>query len=309
MGAPPLDATTGSRLQRYIEEELRAAATYRALAQRADGRPRKTLERLAAGEERHARAWMDICQQLGIAVPEESARAARKGRALAWFASRAGLTAVVPLLERHEGAEVDRYAAEEHAPPGIVAEEREHAELLSSLAPAWRARASASVRAGTFGVSDGLVSNLALVMGVFAATSQPSAVVIAGVAGLLAGALSMAVGEFVSVASQREMLVAGLAGGEAGEAIGQPSKAALTSFTTFTVGAAVPLLPFLVASGTAAAVTALLLTGLALYGVGAAITLLTLRPGWRSGGRQLLLGYGAAAATYGIGSLLGVAVA
>ena len=69
-----------------------------------------------------------------------------------------------------------------------------------------------------------------------------------------------------------------------------------------------PLLPFLIGGGTAAAVTSLALTGLALYGVGAAITLLTLRPAWRSGGRQLLLGYLAAAATFGIGSALGVAV-
>ena len=63
------------------------------------------------------------------------------------------------------------------------------------------------VRPMVFGASDGLVSNLALVMGVgAAAANDPGAVIIAGIAGLLAGAFSMAVGEYISVRSQREIL-------------------------------------------------------------------------------------------------------
>ena len=306
MTAPP--AARADRIRRYVEEELRAAATYRALAQRVEGRPRRTLERLAVGEERHALAWADIAQRLGIEIPTDTPRAPLRARWLAWLAARVGLLAVVPLLERHEGAEIDRYAGEEQAPAGIVDEEREHAALLATLAPGWRTRASGALRAGTFGISDGLVSNLALVMGVVGASTERSAVVIAGVAGLLAGALSMGVGEYVSIASQREVLVGGLVVDESSDAVGSPLHAALASFVTFTVGAFVPLLPFLIGGGTAAAVTSLALTGLALYGVGAAITLLTLRPAWRSGSRQLLLGYLAAAATFGIGSALGVAV-
>jgi VIT1/CCC1 family predicted Fe2+/Mn2+ transporter len=58
------------------------------------------------------------------------------------------------------------------------------------------------VRPVVFGASDGLVSNLALVMGVGAAAgNQGSTIVIAGIAGLLAGAFSMAVGEYISVRS------------------------------------------------------------------------------------------------------------
>jgi len=60
------------------------------------------------------------------------------------------------------------------------------------------------LRASIFGVSDGLVSNLALVMGVAGGLSDASAVVLAGSAGLLAGAFSMAVGEYVSMRTQRE---------------------------------------------------------------------------------------------------------
>ena len=63
-----------------------------------------------------------------------------------------------------------------------------------------------AVRAAIFGVSDGLVSNVALITGVAAADSSSSAVVVAGVAGLLAGAASMAAGEYVSVKAQSELI-------------------------------------------------------------------------------------------------------
>ena len=62
-----------------------------------------------------------------------------------------------------------------------------------------------NLRAAVFGVSDGLVSNASLIMGVAGAGAAPQFVVTAGAAGLLAGALSMAAGEYVSVRSQREM--------------------------------------------------------------------------------------------------------
>lgn len=61
------------------------------------------------------------------------------------------------------------------------------------------------LRASVFGVSDGLVSNLGLVMGVAGGFAEPGTVVLAGVAGLLAGAFSMAVGEYVSMQTQREL--------------------------------------------------------------------------------------------------------
>lgn len=63
-----------------------------------------------------------------------------------------------------------------------------------------------SLRAAVFGVNDGLISNTSLVMGVSGAAMAPDAVILTGVAGLLAGAFSMAAGEYVSVRSQREML-------------------------------------------------------------------------------------------------------
>jgi VIT1/CCC1 family predicted Fe2+/Mn2+ transporter len=65
---------------------------------------------------------------------------------------------------------------------------------------------SGILRAGIFGVSDGLVSNLALVMGVAGGTSDAGTIVLAGAAGLLAGGFSMAAGEYISMRIQREAL-------------------------------------------------------------------------------------------------------
>ena len=62
-----------------------------------------------------------------------------------------------------------------------------------------------TLRAGVFGVNDGLVSNTCLVMGVAGAAVEPGIILITGVAGLLAGAFSMAAGEYISMLSQREM--------------------------------------------------------------------------------------------------------
>ena len=67
-------------------------------------------------------------------------------------------------------------------------------------------RANAVLRPIVFGANDGLVSNLALVMGVAGANPEPGIIVLAGVAGLIAGAFSMGVGEYISVQSQRELL-------------------------------------------------------------------------------------------------------
>jgi VIT1/CCC1 family predicted Fe2+/Mn2+ transporter len=67
------------------------------------------------------------------------------------------------------------------------------------------------LRAAVLGFNDGLVANLGLVMGVAGATLSSRAVIVAGVAGLIAGALSMALGEWISVQSSREMYQSRLA--------------------------------------------------------------------------------------------------
>ena len=91
-------------------------------------------------------------------------------------------------------------------------------------------------------------------------------------------------------------------GGSAWEAAG-------TSFVLFALGAIVPVLPFMFLSGTPAIAASVAVSALALFAIGAAITVLTGRSVLFSGTRQLLVGLGAAALTYGVGKLIGVSVA
>jgi VIT1/CCC1 family predicted Fe2+/Mn2+ transporter len=84
--------------------------------------------------------------------------------------------------------------------------------------------------------------------------------------------------------------------------------AAAMSFVLFVVGAIVPVVPFVFLDGNAAVATALAASVVALFLIGAAITLFTGRSPLVSGARQLAFGLGAAAATYGVGTLFGVAI-
>lgn len=82
----------------------------------------------------------------------------------------------------------------------------EHTHVHAHMVHRHRDVAGGSARAAVFGVSDGLVSNVALILGVAAAATEPSAVIVAGTAGLLAGAFSMAAGEYVSMKAQAELV-------------------------------------------------------------------------------------------------------
>jgi VIT1/CCC1 family predicted Fe2+/Mn2+ transporter len=87
--------------------------------------------------------------------------------------------------------------------------------------------------------------------------------------------------------------------------LGSPWSAAFSSLIAFTVGAAVAVLPYVFASGTAALVVAIVFGAVALFGVGAALGLLNGRGSLRSGARQLLIGGGAALVVYLVGHLIG----
>ena len=91
--------------------------------------------------------------------------------------------------------------------------------------------------------------------------------------------------------------------------LGSPWGAAISSFLSFALGAAIPLLPLVFGAGTNALAIAATLSALALFAVGATLSLFTGRGALVSGGRMLLLGALATAFTYGIGHLFGVSVA
>ena len=89
---------------------------------------------------------------------------------------------------------------------------------------------------------------------------------------------------------------------------GSPWVAAGASFALFVLGAILPVLPFVFLDGAQAVAVSLGASVLGLFGIGAAITLMTNRGVLRSGLRQVAFGMAAAAVTYGVGTLFGVAV-
>jgi VIT1/CCC1 family predicted Fe2+/Mn2+ transporter/rubrerythrin len=362
-----------------------------------DPRRAEAFRRIAGNERRHADIWASKLRDLGADVPP-AGRPRMRVRFIILAARILGTSAVAELVKALEGDEEEAYGAQDASPEvaAIAADEREHAVIWDQLkagdqvgavsepgrdgvAIARRATSAADVgsretwhraggRSGTlraviFGVSDGLVSNLSLVMGVAgAASGNPSFILLAGIAGLLAGAFSMAAGEYISMQSQRELFERQIAleraeieampeeeeaelaasyrakGFPADEAariahrifqdpdaaldvlvreelgldpdeLGSPWSAAGGSFVAFAIGAIVPVIPYLFGGGTAVLLASLGMSLIALFVVGAAVSLLTGRGLIFSGFRQLGIGLAAALVTYAIGSIIGVGAA
>ncbi len=166
----------------------------------------------------------------------------------------------------------------------------------------------AAIRAGVFGVSDGLLASVSLILGMAGAEADPGIVRLAGLAGLFAGAFSMSAGEYVSMKAQLEVLEHALTK-EQHLALGTAWTAASASFVTFAMGAAVPLSPWFFAHGRVAIMASLMLTATAAALVGAATGLSSKRPIWFSTLRQVGIGAVAAGVTYALGAALGVHIA
>lgn len=190
------------RWRRYLADEIAEGQIYRDIAARKDGVERDILLGLAEAERRHEQHWRALLGEHAENPPRPSLHRIL----LRWLARIFGSVFVLALAQR---AESDTpYAKDQDAPEGMVADEAIHEEVVRGLAARGREQLAGNFRAAVFGMNDGLVSNLALVMGIGATGVAPSVVLFTGVAGLLAGALSMAAGEYVSVRSQRELLEA-----------------------------------------------------------------------------------------------------
>jgi vacuolar iron transporter family protein len=196
------DRPTLRRWRRRLADEREEAKVYRDLASRRTGEERDILLGLAVAEERHAAHWERL---LGTEAGT-TRRGSGRLRLLAFLARRFGSVFVLALAQRAETR--SPYPSDADATPAMAADERIHEEVVRGLAVRGRARVSGTFRAAVFGANDGLVSNLALVLGVIGGGATTAGVVLTGLAGLLAGALSMGAGEFVSVRSQRELLAA-----------------------------------------------------------------------------------------------------
>ena len=358
----PLD-----RYRRHIATEREASALYRGLARLSRGSRRDAFLELATIEDRHADFWANEIRRLGGEPPaaDEFVPGART-RSLLDLARQYSPDLVLPVIEQDEREGFDTYADDPDAPESMLLEESQHAEVLGEMMrepgvdEAWhRSDKAGTLRAGIFGVNDGLVSNTALVMGFAGASADRGTVLLAGLAGLLAGAFSMGAGEYISMANQREAFereialeaeeiqlmpeeelreleliyqAKGLTPEDASriaaqvmsdkdvsldtmvreelgldpDDLGSPWGAAGSSFVAFSLGAVLVVLPYLVTGGTTALLGAIGIALLALVAVGAGMARLNGRPVGTAVLRQVAVGSLAAAATYGLGSLLGL---
>ncbi len=199
---PEPSAADYRRWRQYLADERAEAAVYRDLAQNRTGEEREILLALAEAEGRHEAHWLQL---LGDHAGKPRA-ASLRSQFLGFLARHFGSVFVLALAQRAEGR--SPYTKDPNATPAMAADEQIHEEVVRGLATRGRNRLAGTFRAAVFGANDGLVSNLALVMGMAASGVASSVVLLSGIAGLLAGALSMGAGEFVSVRSQRELLAA-----------------------------------------------------------------------------------------------------
>jgi VIT1/CCC1 family predicted Fe2+/Mn2+ transporter/rubrerythrin len=362
-------------LQNLVDERD-GAALYEGLARHEKDADRaRSFREIAEAERRHADVWRRKLEKEGVSIPPD--RPSSRVRALIWLARRLGSAAVFPMVLEAETGDAEKYDAQGGDAAAIADEERQHRRTLVGMSRGeptdareliatrerWHRSSSAagSIRAAIFGMNDGLVSNLSLILGVAGAGVEPATVVITGFAGLLAGAFSMAAGEYTSVASQRDLLVRqvqmerreieeapeeeaaelalifkqkGLSTEQASRTaaellknpesavdtlvreelgldpndLGSPMGAAVSSFAMFSVGALVPLVPFLLTSGTLAVVWSAVLAFLVLAGVGGLVGFLSGTSIWRSAFRMAGLAALAAGVTYGVGRLFGATV-
>jgi VIT1/CCC1 family predicted Fe2+/Mn2+ transporter len=214
-----MDAQLQQSALNSLKDELNGAYLYEAIAQaEKDARLAEVYRRMAAVERQHAAVWSERLKAAGTTPP--AFRPDWRSQTLAWAARRLGVNAVLPTLAAREQTDTRKYA---HVPEGarMAADEQSHGRLLREAASGipgglpggalaqlegrHRAAGGNALRAAVLGANDGLVSNLSLVMGVAGAELNNAAILITGLAGLLAGAFSMALGEWLSVQSSREL--------------------------------------------------------------------------------------------------------
>ena len=188
------------RWRRYLADEESEARIYRYLARRAEGTDREILLQVAEAEKRHQQHWRDMLGEHA----DVHVRPSMQSQLLQFLSKNFGSVFILAMAQRAESR--SPYAEDPDATEEMAADEAIHEEIIRALATSGREKLSGNFRAAVFGANDGLVSNLALTMGITASGASSSMVLLSGIAGLLAGALSMAAGEFVSVRSQRELL-------------------------------------------------------------------------------------------------------
>lgn len=324
-------------------EEKRSAYMYHILAENESSvLQKKMFQDLAVAALKQAGLWETHMQRLGIAIPV--------------FKPDFRLRLVSVLVKFFGSYRLRRVlsAMKIRGMSALSVSHYEHQHIAPSSAN--------NIRAAVFGINDGLVSNMSLILGLVGAHADISTIIVAGTAGLLAGAASMAAGEYISVKSQRELFeyqidierqeleeypeeekaelsliyeARGIAKKDADmlahlmidnpkigldtlarEELGlnpddivSPIGAMLASFIAFTIGAFLPLLPFIIWRDPSSVWISAGISAFSLFLTGMILSLFSAKSGLWSGLRMLLVGTLAGVITYAIGSLLGVSLA
>lgn len=328
------------------KQEKEAAYLYQVIAEHSDSAHKKKLfNQLAQEADGQAELWVDALKKTGY-MEAPTLSLSWRTQIIKRLIIRFGSERMRAILSAAKVRGMSIYNTESigHAMPEDISEVGRRHQSSST---------SNNLRAAVFGVNDGLISNASLILGMMGGQASHKTLLLAGIAGLLAGAFSMAAGEFVSVRTQREMLeyqidlerkelelypeeeaaelsliyqARGLAKTDADkmafsiiknpesalntlareelgldpEKLVSPWAAAGFSFIAFVVGAAIPLLPFLVNSGRTVYISAAL-SAVALFLIGLLLSLFTGQAPLKNGFRMLGIGLIAGGITYLIG--------
>lgn len=182
------------------KEEKRSAYLYQALAQiEANPLHKKMFLDLSELAEKQAAIWEKKLIEANIAIPGAYHPDLRV-RTVIWLVKRFGVRSLRAALAalKIRGMSVYQVMPVTYHPMPVSVDDvgKGHSSISKGN----------NIRAAVFGINDGLISNASLILGVAGANAGNQFILLAGLAGLLAGASSMAAGEYVSVRSQREMM-------------------------------------------------------------------------------------------------------
>jgi predicted membrane protein (TIGR00267 family) len=359
--------------EHHWQDEADAAYLYRLLANaEPDAKKRDIYSRLADVEDRHVVVWADLLEKHGH--PPSKFRPSRRARLLAGLGRWFGPGFLLPMLLEEEGREVKAYLDMHRqtpvgAPGGLEAltlarESAEHATTLGEISgkggePWHKTSSGGFLRNVVYGFNDGLTANFGLVAGVIGAATvnQHQAVVVAGVAGLIADALSMGSSGYLASKSEREVYEYEISMEKAevelmpeierdelaiiyetkgmdresahalatrimadpalmlkeqvqeelkiGEFTMSPFREGWITGLATAFGAAIPVFPFLIWSGSTAIIISFTVSMLSHFLVGAARSVFTGRGIFRSGFDMFVVGVGVAGVGYFFGGWIG----
>ena len=219
--APETSEIDVHSFEHHWQDEADAAYLYRILAAaESDPKKRDVYSRLADVEDRHVVVWSELLAKHGH--PPTQFRPSGRARLLAALGRWFGPGFLLPMLLEEEGREVKAYLDMHRQTPSgspggaealvLARESADHATTLGEIAgkgsePWHKTESGGFLRNVVYGFNDGLTANFGLVAGVIGASvaNQHQAVVVAGMAGLIADALSMGSSGYLASKSEREV--------------------------------------------------------------------------------------------------------